>query len=211
MTHTKIVPAVLETDMRSYRSKVAQIRQLTNRFQLDIIDGEFADNKTIQLQDIEPPSGLKLDIHLMVARPMEYISNAIKLRPYTVIVQFESESGVQEAIEKIKSGGIRSGVAINPDTTVEEIRPLLELVSHVLIMAYPAGFAGQKLQPSVFKKVAEIRDINPDIEIGLDGGVDATTLSKIAKAGFDVICTNTYLFEAESVLTRYHELIGGLS
>ena len=207
---TKIVPAILESQLSPYRQKLATIRQLTDRFQLDVIDGEFADNRTLQPQDIDPPSGLKLDIHLMVKRPLEYVSQAIKLRPYLVIVQYEAESGVAEAIEKIARGGIRAGIALNPDTPVDVITPFLPNLSHVLIMAYPAGFAGQKLQPAVFDKVAQVRELNADLEVGLDGGVEASTLKKIAAARFDVVCTNSYLFGAESVLTRYHELIGAL-
>jgi len=207
---TKIIPAILESNLSAYRSKLNLVRQLTDRFQLDVIDGEFADNRTLQPQDIEPPSGLKLDVHLMVARPLEYVANTIKLRPYIIIVQAEAEAGIGAAIDKIRKGGIRAGIAINPDTPVSAIEPYLDQLAMVLIMGYPAGFAGQKLQPSVFTKVTEIRELNPDVEIGLDGGISEGTLKKIAAAKFDIVCTNSYLFEAESVLTRYHELIGAL-
>lgn len=207
----KVVPAILESSASEYRKKLNLIRQLTDRFQLDIVDGEFVDNKTILPQDIEPPSGLKLDLHLMVAHPNEHIGYAIKLRPYTIIVQYEAVDGVAEAIERISKGGIRAGIAINPDTPVSALEPLLPQLSHVLVMAYPAGFAGQKLQPGALKKVAELRALNADLEIGLDGGVSDDTLKKIAVAKFDIVCTNSYLFGAESVLTRYHELIAALS
>ena len=206
----KVIPAVLETTVAGFRSKVNLIRQLTDRFQLDIIDGEFANNKTVQLNEVDPPSGLKLDVHLMVKRPLEYVSQAIRLRPYTIIVQFEAESGVPEAIHKITSGGIRAGIAINPTTTVDEIEPLLDTVGLVLIMAYPAGFAGQQLQAATLTKAKQLRAINDNLEIGLDGGVTEGTLAKIAKSQFDFVCTNSYLFTAESPLTRYHELIDAL-
>ena len=207
---TKVIPAVLETTVSGYRRKVALIRQLTDRFQLDVIDGEFVDNRTVQLHEVEPPSGLKLDVHLMVKRPLEYVSAAIRLRPYTVIVQAEAEEGVTKAIEKITAGGIRAGIAINPDTDLELVRENIGKLSMVLVMAYPAGFSGQKLQPATLKRVEELRALSTDIEIGLDGGVEESTLSKIAKAKFDFICTNSYLFGADSPLTRYHELIGAL-
>lgn len=207
----KVIPAILESDLSTYRKKLNLIRQLTDRFQLDVIDGEFVDNKTLQPQQIEPPAGLKIDIHLMVKRPMEYIMPCVKLRPYTIIIQYEGAQQVAEALEKIKKNGLRAGLAINPDTTVAEIAPLLENVSHVLVMAYPAGFAAQKLQPEVFAKVAELRELKPELEIGLDGGVADPTLKKIHDAGFDVVNTNSYLFSAESPLTRFHELIGALA
>lgn len=207
----RVLPAILESDLSEYRRKVNQIRQLTNRFQLDIIDGELIDNRTIQPHQVEPPSGLKLDIHLMVKRPMEYISPCVRLRPYTIIVQYEGAEGVAEAIQKTADNGLRAGLAINPATPINEILPLLERVSHVLLMAYPAGFAGQKLQPIVFDKLKELRAIKPDLEIGLDGGVAETTLKKIKAANFDVVNTNSYLFSSDSLLTRYHELIEALT
>lgn len=207
----KVVPAILATEILDYRHKANMIRQLTDRFQLDIIDGEFVENRTIQPTDIAPPSGLKLDVHLMVKRPLEYISQVVKLRPYTIIVQYEADAGVAEAIDKIVANGLRAGVALNPDTPASVVEPLLPKLSHVLIMSYPAGFAGQKLQPRVFSKVAELREMKSELEIGLDGGVEESTLSKIAKARFDVVNVNSYLFGAQSPLTRYHELIGALA
>lgn len=187
------------------------VRQLTDRVQLDIIDGELIENRTVQPQDLEPPAGLKVDIHLMVKRPKEYVMPSVKLRPYTVIVQYEGAENVGEAIEKINANGIRSGLAINPETDLGSVGDLLALVKHVLVMAYPAGFAGQKMQPSALARVAELRELGFDGEIGLDGGVATDTLKKIAAAHFDVVNTNSYLFGAESVLTRYHEIMEGLN
>lgn len=204
---TKVVPAVEEKDAAGFRQRVNQIRQLTDRMQMDVVDGEFAEIKTVMPVDVVPPSGLKLDIHLMVARPMEHIGNCIKLRPYTIIVQYESGETVAAAIDRIADNGIRAGLAINPDTPVSDIAPLLGRVSHVLVMAYPAGPPGGKLQTKVFAKVAELRELKDSLEISLDGGVNAETAKKIGKAGFDVVYTNTYLFSGESLLTRYHELI----
>ena len=208
---TKVVPAVEELDAGAFRQRVAQVRQLTDRMQMDVVDGEFADIKTVFPQDVVPPSGLKLDIHLMVARPMEFVSSCIKLRPYTIIVQYESGDGLESIIDRIADNGIRAGLAINPDTPVAEIAPLLGRISHVLVMAYPAGAPGGKLQPKVLSKVTELRDLKDSLEVSLDGGVNAETAKKIAKAGFDVVYTNTYLFSGESLLTRYHELIEAFS
>lgn len=208
---TKVVPAILEQSVSDYRKKVALVRQLTDRFQLDVIDGEYVDNRTLQPQELEPPSGLKLDIHLMVARPNEYIGHCLKLRPHTIIVQFEgpgSVEAVQPVLERIAGQGIRAGLAINPETELATIEPLLGLIKHLLCMAYPAGFAGQKLHPAVLKRAAEIRELAPALEIGLDGGLDESTAKKIAAAGFDIVNTNSYLFGAESPLSRYHELMG---
>lgn len=207
---TKVVPAILESSVAECRRKLQTVRQLTDRVQLDIIDGELIENRTVQPQELDPPAGLKVDIHLMVKRPKEYVMPSVKLRPYTVIVQYEGAEDVAEAIEKINANGIRSGLAINPETSLADLGELLASVKHVLIMAYPAGFAGQKMQPSILTRAAELRELGFAGEIGLDGGVAADTLKKISTAKFDVVNTNSYLFGADSILTRYHEIIEAL-
>lgn len=208
---TKVVPAILESSVADCRRKLQLVRQLTDRVQLDIIDGELIENRTVQPQDLEPPAGLKVDIHLMVKRPKEFIMPCVKLRPYTIIIQYEGAENVDEAIEKINTNGIRSGLAINPETKLANLSELLANVKHVLVMAYPAGFAGQKLQVAALSRVAELRELGFDGEIGLDGGVAVDTLKQIAMAKFDVVNTNSYLFTADSVLTRYHEIIEALA
>lgn len=211
---TKIVPAILESELSAYRQKLNLVRQLTDRFQLDVIDGEYVDNRTLQPQDISPPSGMKLDIHLMVARPHEYIPACIKLRPYTILVQFEALAEAEQLrpiLEKINNAGLRSGVALNPATDLSSVSPVFDAVNYVLLMAYPAGFAGQKLDRRVLTRVNEVRTLAPHAEVGLDGGVNASSLKAIAAANFDIVNTNTYLFNTDSPLTRYHELIGALA
>lgn len=207
---TKVVPAILETTAAACRSRLQTVRQLTDRVQIDIIDGELIDNRTVQPQQIEPQNGLKIDIHLMVKRPMEYVSASLKLRPYTIIVQYEGAERVSESLDKIKTSGIRSGLAINPETDLDEVGELIAKANHVLLMAYPAGFAGQKLQPQVLKRVQELKERGFEGEIGLDGGVTQSALPAIAKAGFDIVNTNSYLFSADRILTRYHEIMEAL-
>jgi len=204
---TKVIPAILEASSAECRRKLQLVRQLTDRVQLDIIDGALVDNRTVQPQDLQPPAGLKVDIHLMVKRPKEYVAPSVKLRPYTIIVQYDGAEDVAGAVEKIKSNGIRAGVAINPDTELDKLSGFIDRLSYILVMAYPAGFAGQKLQTKVLSRVVELRELGFDGEVGLDGGVATESLKKIASAKFDVVNTNSYLFGAENILTRYHELM----
>jgi ribulose-phosphate 3-epimerase len=208
---TKVIPAILEKDPISCRRRLQTVRQLTDRVQLDIIDGELIDNRTVQPQQIEPQNGLKIDVHLMVKRPLEYLPATLKLRPYTILVQYEGADRVNDALDKIKANGIRSGISINPDTVLDEVKELIDKVDYVLLMAYPAGFAGQKLQPLVLKRVGELRASGFAGEVGLDGGVEAATLAAISKVGFDVVNTNSYLFSTDRILTRYHDIMEALN
>lgn len=100
---TKIVPAVLVNNKEDYISRLNVIRQLTNRFQLDVIDGEYVDNKTIQLEDISRLNEIKIDIHLMVKSPKAFVEKAISFNPNIIIIQFECGVDLTPHLERIKN------------------------------------------------------------------------------------------------------------
>ena len=204
---TKIVPAVLVQNKEEYIARLNVIRQLTNRFQLDIIDGEFVDNKTIQLDEISRLNETKIDIHLMVRNPKQFVEKAISFNPNNIIIQYECGEDVAPHLERIKKSGLNAGIAINPETKLSKIKPIKHLVDHFLIMGYPAGFAGQKLDPIVFERLEEAKALLPNTEIGLDGGVNEKNAKKILQAGFDVVNINTLIFASNDPLSSYMKLL----
>lgn len=207
---TKIVPAILAKSKEEYQARLTTVRQLTDRFQVDIIDGEFVDNRTIGLDEVGRMTELKMDIHLMVAEPKSFVEKAITLNPNLIIIQYECGQDITPHLERIKKSGLQAGVAVNPDTKLSKLKPLKDLLDHLLLMAYPAGFAGQKLQPEVLDKLVEARKLYPSVEIGLDGGVTDKNAKKILQSGFDTVNINSALFEAEDTLNRYSEFLGYL-
>ncbi len=204
---TKVVPAILASSVDDYRVKLRLTRQLTDRYQLDVIDPAFADNKTFDLSQIEPRVDMICDIHLMAVRPLDFLPDILALRPHLIIVQFEQALNLDKVLDKIAAQEIKVGLAINPATEVEQINKYLPLLQHVLVMGVDAGYSGQKLQPKVLKKVEQLRRITSTVEVGLDGGVSADSLLVIAKSNFDVVNVNSYLFGSADPLERYSELI----
>lgn len=204
---TKIVPAVLVPNKEMYIRRLAIIKHLTDRFQLDIIDGQFVENKTVQLGEISRQTELKMDIHLMVQNPQSFVDQAIGLHAYTTIIQYECEEDITPYLERLKKSGLRGGVSINPSTSINKLKPFVELVDYVQLMAYPAGFAGQKLQPEVFEILPKLRKMFPSAELGLDGGINEKTAKKVFQAGFDVVNINSYLFGADDPLSQYSQLL----
>lgn len=204
----KLVPAILVHDLATYRARLSVVKQLTNRFQLDVIDGEYADNKTIGLDEIQPLGGeLRMDLHLMVVDPMKYAELAVRLRPYLTIFQLEGGGDIEGAIAKLKKTDLKVGLAINPDTDVEALKPFAQNLTQVLLLSVKAGFSGQEFQPKVLKKVADIRAHLPFVEIGIDGGVNAQNLKQITESDIDIAYVNSALFEADDPLSRYSELM----
>jgi len=208
---TRLSPAILVPDLAEYRAHLAIVRQLTNRFQLDVIDGEFVDNKTVQPEEIQPLGGeLKMDLHLMVNDPVRYAEAAVRLRPNLTIFQYEVPGDLQAAIARMKKTNLKVGIALNPKTDLEVLNEFEGLLSQVLIMAYPAGFAAQEFQPKVLRRVEAVRDMLPYVEIGLDGGVSQETVKAIADAKVDIAYVNSALFGADDPLSRYSELMGAM-
>lgn len=208
---TKVVPAIQPKTIEEYQQKLRVVRQLTNRFQLDVVGTDFNDDPTIELSAIAPSTGMECDVHIMARDPKPYIVAAKALYPHLIILQYEGVENIKEILARLHEGGQAVGVAINPETSVEDIAELIPVLDHVLIMAYPAGPSGQALQPAVLKKVAQVRELKPGVEVGLDGGVAEDTLGVIAKAGLDVVNVTTYLFSAEDPLSRYTGLMEGLA
>lgn len=211
----KVCPAILTNSQAELNEQLRITRMLTDRYQIDIIDGEFADNKTITPEEIPKPTDAKLDIHLMVNNPLDHVNRSISLNPFTIIFQIEAVKTIKEIthiINSINEAGFNSGIAINPETEVSSIARYLPILDHVLVMGVDAGFSGQKMKRDVLQKPQQIRDIKPPIEIGIDGGVNHTTLKAVASSSFDVVNVGSYLFHnpEEDPLTVYSELLGAL-
>jgi ribulose-phosphate 3-epimerase len=205
----KLVPAILAKTTEQYRSTLSQARKLTDRFHIDIIDGKYVDNLTVQPRDIQKQIDNKMDMHLMVEDPFWYAQQCVKLNPHIVIVQLESSGDIRKALEFVVKNGFRSGISFNPSSSIEDLKPYLDIISHVQVMGYEAGFAGQKLNRQVLKMPEEIRNLKHGIEIGIDGGVNINTISSIVKAQFDVINVNSFIFNHEELdpLSAYSALL----
>ena len=207
---TRVVPAIQARTVEEYQQSLRTVRQLTNRFQLDIISSDFNENPTIGIEQVPAAVGMECDVHIMARNPRAQIAAAKHLYPHLIVLQYEGVDGIHQILESLHSEGQAVGVAINPETSVRDIAELLPIVDHVLIMAYPAGPSGQVLQPSVLSKAEQVRKLKPGVEVALDGGVSEDSIGQIAATGFDVVNVTTFLFSAKDPLSRYTQLMEGL-
>lgn len=204
----KLAPAILVHDKATFDHQLSLAREMTDRMQLDFIDGVFADNKTLALDELQFPPATQVDLDMMVAHPSEHVTAALQLQPHLIVWHFECEENLSEVINRVKAAGVQVGVALNPDTAVETIAPLLPQVDHVLIMGVAAGFAGQAFEPSVLEKASALRQLKPELELGLDGGQNQTTVDKAVSAGIDILYINTALFGAPDPMQSWQQIQG---
>lgn len=182
-----------------------------NYFHIDVMDGKFVERDTQELMKdyaltISHISNLGLDVHFMVKNVEKLIDEYAMLEPEIMTFHIEAtktEEKTKKAIEEIKQAGSKVGIAINPDTKIDEIKPYLGLVHMVLVMTVVPGKGGQKLIPETLEKVKELKkyiDENDiDIDIEVDGGINESTSIDAVEAGANILVAGNYLITAENI------------
>ena len=144
----------------------------------------------------------KLDVHLMVCSPNKYVKPFTKLKNVEYLtVHYESHRRIIDVINMINHNGMKAGIAINPETKVTHIIPLLGKVKQVLIMSVHPGKGGQEFMDEVLYKIATLKDIRKsngyDFIISIDGGVNEKTIQKVKDAGCDMVVSGSYVCKSD--------------
>ena len=207
---SQICPTVTPTttDPHEYRDQLERVVSLSDRLQLDFMDGEFASPRALNVAQAWWPEGKTIDLHMMYRRPLEHIETLVSLHPSLVIIHAEAEGDLAGMMAHLQGLGIRAGVALLQDTSVESVKNLISLADHVLIFAGKLGSFGGSADLSLLSKVAEIRAFKPDIEIGWDGGANADNVRQLADGGIDVINAGGAIQKAENPIEAYQHLVG---
>ena len=190
----------------------------TNYFHIDVMDGKFVENNTNELMQkycssIKLISNIPLDIHLMVEDPLTYINAFIPFNPNIITIHYESFKDKKELINTInyiKNNNIRVGLAIKPNTSIEEIYEFTKLIHMILIMTVEPGKGGQKIIENTIEKVKNmkkyLKDKNIDIDIEVDGGINIENVNKLKDAGANIIVAGTSIVNSKN----YEETINKL-
>ena len=173
-------------------------------YHLDIMDGEFTKYKTIDykyLEQLREKSTLLFNAHLMVVSPEKVIDKYIKYGADIITVHYEAFEEVEKLIKtlkKIKSKGKMVGLAIDLGTDIKVIDSIIKYLDLVLIMSVKAGKGGQKFEKSAINKIKYVRKLNPEILIEVDGGMNNETAPLCVKAGADILCAGTYIYNNDT-------------
>ena len=190
----------------------------TNYFHIDVMDGEFVENNTIELMQeyvgqIKQISNTPLDIHLMVKDIKIFVNSYIPYEPNTITFHLEAcenEEEAKEIIRYIHDNHIKAGMAIKPNTSVEEIYKYLPYINSVLVMTVEPGKGGQKLIPETIDKVKKIIEYiesnNIDIDIEVDGGVNLENVEKLKEAGANIIVVGTAIINSKDYNKTIEEI-----
>ena len=202
-----IVPTILVNNKKDFRTQVETINAFTRRVQIDITDGVFAPTETLDITNIWWPKGWETDLHLMVSRPSEQLETIFKLSPSLCIFHAETNENLLPVFEELKKHEIKTGVALLPSTYPGHVKSYIEAADHVLIFAGQLGVQGGQADLLQMEKIALVRSIKPELEIGWDGGANMTNIRALAHADVDVIDVGSALSTADNPAEMYAQLV----
>jgi ribulose-phosphate 3-epimerase len=194
----EIVPSILSADVTRLGEQVKEAEKAgADRIQVDVMDGHFVPNLTfgpLVVEAVRRVSDLPIEAHLMIDNPELFIEAFAKAGATLIEVQVESTTSLYRTVMQIKELGAKAGVAINPATSVETLREILPYITTVNVMTVEPGFGGQKFITSSPEKIRRLRAMSQDIEIEVDGGIDAKTAPMVVKAGATILVAGNAVF-----------------
>lgn len=198
----KISPSILSADFSKLGEEIIKIDEAgADLIHIDVMDGNFVPNISIGLpviKSIRNKTNKVFDVHLMVENPSRYIDDFVEAGADIITIHYEAEKHIDRAIEYIKSKGIKVGVSLNPGTPTFVLKDIIEKLDLVLIMSVNPGFGGQKFIPYSLNKIKEVKEmsleVNKDLLIEVDGGVDRNNSKSIIDAGANVLVAGSAIF-----------------
>ena len=212
----KISPSILSADFANLQRDIERIAT-ADYVHVDVMDGLFVPNITIGIpvvKSIRPTTTLPLDVHLMIDRPVRYVSDFCDAGAdiVTVHVEADSEEGTHEALRRIHAKGKKAGIVLKPKTPASAVLPFINEVEMILIMTVEPGFGGQKFMADMMPKVAQVRRyidaMNPQCELEVDGGVDPKTAPVCIHSGANVLVAGSAVYKADDIPGRIAQLRG---
>ena len=203
MNNIKISPSILSADFSKLGSEIKDLEKAkADLIHIDVMDGHFVPNITIGpevINKLRKYTSLPFDVHLMISPVHNFIKNFAKAGADIITIHPEATEDLAGSIKKIKSYNKKAGVSLNPETSINQVLPVLNLVDLVLVMSVNPGFGGQKFMLETLEKVKilrkEIDTKKLKAQIEIDGGINFEN-SKIAiQAGVDILVSGTTIFK----------------
>ena len=169
---------------------------------LDVMDGDFVPNLTFGpkfISDIRKYTSKTFDVHLMINRVDKFLQDYINAGSDIITFHIEVNENIESNLQYIKSKGLKSGLAIKPDTNWDTIIPFIHLIDQALVMTVEPGFGGQKFIPEVLEKTKKLKELitkkNLSVDIEIDGGINFENCSMAKKAGANILVSGSTIFK----------------
>jgi ribulose-phosphate 3-epimerase len=199
---TYLAPSILAADFSRLGEQVAEAEAAgVERIHVDVMDGHFVSNLSMGpavVRSLRPRTRLALEVHLMIQEPAKFVAAFLHAGADGLIFHHEVVADPRPLIAQIRGQGKRVGMAINPETPVEALEPVLPLIDLALCMTVHPGFGGQAFLPQSPERIRRLRTLidrlNPRCELEVDGGIAHDTLQATRTAGANVFVVGTGIF-----------------
>ncbi|MGO1712459.1 MAG: ribulose-phosphate 3-epimerase [Senegalia sp. (in: firmicutes)] len=203
----KLSPSILSADFSNIKEDILKIVEGgADYIHLDVMDGMFVPNITFGapvIKKIRNITDKPFDVHLMVEKPERFIEDFKDAGADIITVHAEASIHIHRTIQMIKNAGLKAGISLNPATSIEAIKYLLNDLDMVLIMTVNPGFGGQSFIEEMKEKIIELRRIiderNLDIDIQVDGGIKLDNIEEIKDWGANIFVVGSGIFNAEDI------------
>ena len=200
----KVAPSVLSADFGELNKEIQLINKSSAySIHVDVMDGVFVPNisfgqpivKTLSLISNKP-----LDVHLMIVDPIKFIDEFVFDNTLNITIHYESTNKIEETLDYIKSKNIKSGLAIKPNTEIDEIESYIQKVDILCLMSVNPGFSGQNFIENTYTKLKQLRKLIEKKKLStliqIDGGVNNTNAKKLFRLGADILVSGNYIFKS---------------
>jgi len=203
MPNIKISPSILSADFSKLGNEIQNLEKAGADFiHIDVMDGHFVPNITIGpevINKLRKHTSLPFDVHLMISPVHDFIKDFAEAGADIITIHPEATKDLTDSIKKIKSYNKKAGVSLNPETPVDKVLPILNLIDLVLIMSVNPGFGGQKFMKETLKKVQilrkEIDSKKLKAQIEMDGGINFDNAKMAIEAGVNILVSGTTIFK----------------
>jgi ribulose-phosphate 3-epimerase len=202
-----ICPTITVETKADLDRQLSNIESFAARVHVDIADGTMTPRRLLNVDELTLPPKISYDFHIMSKQPAAIVEKSIKIKPNLVIIHAEAEGDFLNVMDKLHFEGVKVGIALLQQTSASIILPVIKQIDHVLVFSGNLGYQGGSFADlALINKVKWLRQMNSEIEIGWDGGVNDINVSSLVDAGVDVINVGGYIQRSDDPSNAYDKL-----